>query len=249
MHLGARIVVFVTVGLFGYVTMAAGAKAPEWADKRLPHIDGLLLWLDASAQPEAARSLGVKPSQSGNAVEYWYDASGFGRNVRQPDAEARPTFRLERGIGSFRFNGHGANFALRNLGLSAKNLTTILVVAPFQNAGNFRGMISMHAKGKDDFLSGLNVDLGPYGSAKFDMVNVEGAGASGVQNLRVHDTPFSQFHRLCVVSAVGAQGVALYVDGQQEGTRARADQPIQMDEVAIGARHYGCDAARGFFAG
>jgi putative heme-binding domain-containing protein len=249
MHLGARIVVFLTIGFSGYAALATASNVPEWADRRLPHTEGLLLWLDASAQAGAARALGVKSRNTGDSLEYWYDSSGFGRNVRQPDAEARPTFRLEDGIGSIRFNGHGANFSLGNLGLSAKNLTTILVVAPFQNAGNFRGMISMRAKGQDDFISGMNVDLGPYGSAKFDTVNVEGAGASGVQNLRLQAAPFSQFHRLCVVSAVGARGVNVFVDGQQEGTRARSNQRIHMDEVAIGARHYGGDAARGFFAG
>lgn len=249
MHVGARIVVFLTVGFFGYVTVAAAANAPDWADKRLPHTGGLLLWLDASAQAGATRALGAKPSKTGDSVEYWYDSSGFGRNVRQPNAEVRPTFRVEHGIGSIRFNGHGTNFSLGSLGLSAKNLTTILVVAPFQNAGNFRGLVSMHAKGEDDFISGINVDLGPYGSAKFDTVNVEGAGASGVQNLRVQSAPFLQFHRLCVVSAVGTQGVTLYVDGQQEGTRARSNQLIHIDELAVGARHYGGDAARGFFAG
>jgi hypothetical protein len=191
MHVSARIVVLLMVGFSSCATMAATTSAPEWADKRLPHIEGLLLWLDASAQPAAARSLGVRPCQTGDAVEYWHNASGFGRNLRQSDAEARPKFRLERGIGSIRFSGRGANLALGNLGLSSKNLTAILIVAPFQNEGNFRGMISMHAKGADDFISGINVDLGPYGSAKFDTVNVESAGASGVQNLRVHGGPIA----------------------------------------------------------
>jgi putative heme-binding domain-containing protein len=249
MRVNAPIAILLVLGFSTCVTMAVAASAPEWADKRLPHIDGVMLWLDASAQPAAARSLGVKASQTGDAIEYWYDSSGFGRNVRQPDAEARPTLRLERGIGSIRFNGHGANFSVGNLGLAAKELTAILVVAPFQNEGNFRCIISTHAKGADDFISGMNVDLGPYRSAKFDTLNVEGAGASGVQNLRAQTSPFLQFHRLCLVSAAGSQGMALYVDGQQEGTRPRSNQPIHLDEVAIGARRYGGDAARGFFAG
>ena len=154
-------------------------------------------------QPRPAHT-GASQSKSGDALEYWFDASGHDHHVRQSDAKARPTLRLDGGLGAIRFNGRGANFSLNGLGLTAENLTAFLVVAPFRNEGGFRGMVSMHAKGEDDFRSGINVDLGPYGSAKFDVVNVEGAGTAGAQNLRVHDNPFAQFRRLCVATSPGS---------------------------------------------
>src|SRR4029078_12164233 len=105
-----------------------------------------------------------------------------------------------------------------------------------------------NAKGEDDFRAGINVDLGPYGSSKFDVVNVEGAGTAGAQNLRVHDNPFAQFRRLCISPPPGPQKIALYVDGQAEGTRTRSSLPMHMDEVVIGGRHYGgARISRGFF--
>ena len=158
------------------------------------------------------------------------------------------TLRLDGGLGAIRFNGRGDNFSLNGLGLTAENLTAFLVVAPFRNEGGFRGIVSMHAKGEDDFRSGINVDLGPYGSAKFDVVNVR-RRTVGAQNLRCMTIP-SQFRRLCVATSPGTQNVALYVDGRAEGTRTRSSLPMRMDEVIVGGRHYGgSEAPRGFFAG
>ena len=91
-------------------------NVPEWADKRLPKVTGLALWLDASAQPAAAQARGIKQTQNGDAPEYWFDASGFDRHLRQSDAKSRPALRLDKELGVFIFNGRDSSSSLRDLG-------------------------------------------------------------------------------------------------------------------------------------
>src|SRR6476660_5267013 len=105
MHVSSRLVVSLAILLAARIAEAAAGKLPEWADKRLPRSNGLILWLDASTQPTAARAHGAKQINSGDALEYWYDASGFERHVRQTDAKARPTLRIDKTIAAIRFRG------------------------------------------------------------------------------------------------------------------------------------------------
>ncbi len=236
-----------------WVVSAASAKAVEpaaWADKRLPELDGMVLWLDASAQPAAVRARGATSIGNGDILEYWFDSSGNDRHVRQSNEKTRPELRLHGELGSIRFDGRGTCFSLNDLGLTSKDLTIFLVVAPNNNEGAFRGIFSAHANCEDDFRSGINIDLGPYRTGLFDTINVEGAGIVGIQNLRTRSGPFLEFRRVCVNTAAGEQGVELFVDGQAEGKRSRTDLPMRLDELVIGARHYGgSETPRGYFAG
>jgi len=236
--------------LAGARTAAAGDERPAWADSRLPASEGLAVWLDAAAQPAARTERGEPALRSGDALEYWFDSSGHGRHVRQPDAASRPAIRLDRKLAAVRFHGRGAYLSIKDLGLAFDELTIFVVAAPLSNEGSFRGLLSMHADGAFDYLSGLNIDQGAFVSRSFDVVNVEGAGFSGMKNLRTRRNPFAQFHRLCIASAARPQGVALYVDGQAEGRRDRAESTIHMDELIVGGRFYGgTDGPRGFFDG
>ncbi|MCI0335154.1 MAG: hypothetical protein L0228_18250 [Planctomycetes bacterium] len=182
-----------------WAVSAAAANAVEpaaWADKRLPAMDGMVLWLDASAQPAAARARRATASGNGDGLEYWFDSSGNDRHARQSEEKARLALRLDGELGSIRFDGRSSHFSLNDLGLSSKELTIFLVVAPSNNEGSFRGMFSAHAKGEDDFRSGINIDLGPYRTGMFDTINVEGAGIVGIQNLRTQSGPFLEFRRV-----------------------------------------------------
>src|SRR5207302_5550706 len=65
-----------------------------------------------------------------------------------------------------------------------------------------------------------------------------------------HD--FGTVQRLCVTSAVGAGDTALFVNGQPQGRRDRADSVIHMDQLRLGARYYNLGAApvvQGFLDG
>jgi hypothetical protein len=159
-----------------FVSTAAGADRPDWADQRLPTIDGMMLWLDASAQPAAAAANKVDTLRDGAALESWYDSSGHSRHARQPDEKARPTLRLKNERGFIRFEGRAACFVSNGLGPPQRDLTVFLVAAPAGNEGNFRALFCTRKKGEDDFKSGLNIDLGPYRTESFDTLNVEGSG-------------------------------------------------------------------------
>ncbi|MBA3480308.1 MAG: hypothetical protein H0T51_00700, partial [Pirellulales bacterium] len=236
---------FLVLGAAG----ARGAERPAWADGRLAPTDGLVVWLDASAQAAARKAQGLPALASGEAVEHWFDSSGNGRHLQQVDAAARPTVRVDGKLATFRFNGRNACMSLDGLGLAHEQQTIFIVAAPGSNVGSFRALLSMHAAGLDDFQSGLTVDQGPYPSADFSVVNVEGAGFGGVQNLRAGGDPFLEFRRVCLTSAVGPKGVALYVDGRPENSRPRTQSLTRIDELIVAARVYGGDSPRGFFAG
>ena len=228
----------------------ASAAPPPWADARLPVADGLAVWLDPSVQSAALAPFGIPAYITGARVEKLLDASGHDRHMLQPKKEARPAIRIDGQVATLRFNGRGEHFSLSGLNAQFDELTVFIVAAPAANAGNFRGFVSMHASGKDDFVSGLNIDQGPFTSPDFAVVNVEGAGAGGVRNLRTASAPHNEFHRLTLTSTVGPEGVVLYVDGQLEGRRERTPSSIAMDELFLGARIYGgFENARGFFNG
>ena len=225
------------------------ADRPAWADRGLTSTEGLVVWLDAAAQSAAREAQGLAPLASGDAVEQWFDSSGNGRHLHQADVAMRPTIRLDGKLAALRFNGRNACLSLDSLGLAHEQQPIFIVAAPASNAGNFRALLSMRARGADDFQSGLTVDLGPYPSPDLAVVNVEGAGFGGVNNLRAGGDPFLKFRRLCITSAVGPQSVALYVDGQPEKARPRTESTTRTDELVVGARIYGGDSPRGFFAG
>lgn len=228
----------------------SGAERPAWVNSELTVTEGLVLWVDASAQNAALAPFGIGDYITGARVTKWLDGSGHDRHLLQPEEKARPRMRVDGNLAALQFDGRGAHLSLKDLGLKFDELTIFLVAAPFSNEGNFRGLLSMHADGQFDYLSGLNIDQGAFASTRLDVLNVEGAGAGGMQNLRTRNNPFLQFRRLAVTSAVGPQGVVLYVDGEPEGKRARTDSEVRMDELIIGGRYYGgTEEPRGFFDG
>jgi putative heme-binding domain-containing protein len=227
---------------------AFAAQPPGWADKRLPEKEGLALWLDAAAQNRALAPFGMA-LLNGSAFNRWLDSSGHDRHMSQPAADAQPKLRLSDDFAAVRFDGVADHFALDELKQSFDELTVFIVAAPFNNAGNFRGLLSMHAAGQDDFRSGLNIDLGPWGTPTLDIINVEGAGMPGFHNFRTKRSDFMKFHRLCLTSKAGASGATLHVDGELEGARDRVAAPARMDSLLIAARGYGGSQPRGLFAG
>ncbi len=239
--------------LFSGIDSTSGAERPVWADPHLPVADGLVVWLDAAAQPAAASQQDDEEQPSDDAREHWLDSSGHGRDLHQPTPKARPALRRDGDMAAIRFDGRGAHFLRENLGVALNEATVFLVAAPASNEGGFRGLLSLHAEGEDDFLSGLNVDQGAFASPSFQVVNVEGAGFAGMRNLRTDDSPFGQWRRICVsIAASGADGdgVALFVDGQAEASRPRERAMMKLDELIVGARSYGgTNEPRGFFQG
>src|SRR5438874_1636250 len=80
--------------------------------------------------------------------------------------------------------------------------------AAVANVGDFRGLFAGHQPGQNDYTSGVNIDLGPFGSPRWQWLNVEGPGFGGAVNLLPRPVDFGQLHRVIVTSEAGANGVA-----------------------------------------
>jgi hypothetical protein len=166
--------VFMAVAL----STTSAATPEKWADPALPVRDGLQLWLDAG------RAVGENLVPHDGKLVEWLDASGNRRHLRQPTPAAQPT-RLPAGGGAVvRFDGAEQYLRAVKQGVELKSFTVILVVAPRQNLGPFRGFMAFNAAGRRDYESGLNIDMGPTGTPRFSAVNVEGPGFSGAVKKR-----------------------------------------------------------------
>src|SRR5262249_25567037 len=116
----------------------------------------------------------------------------------------------------------------------------------------FSAFLSTSAAGKNDFETGLNIDQAIGNPQKFEVINVEGAGFQGMHNLSKESFPYWAVVRLCVTSSPGKDGITLWINGKQQGSRDRAEKSVvQMDELLVGARYYtlgGPPEVRGFCA-
>src|SRR5262249_27357159 len=134
------------------------------------------------------------------------------------------------------------------------NATVFVVAAPRANAGFFRAFFGLSQAGRNDYLTGLNFDLGPGPTAQLSFVNAEGPGFGGALSLLQGATfRLGQWHTFALTLQSGPAGVKLFVDGQARGTRDRTMTMIHLDEFVLGARHYSNSPepahTQGFFDG
>ncbi|WP_168218950.1 PQQ-dependent sugar dehydrogenase [Limnoglobus roseus] len=231
---------FFALFAFPLLALSAGAAEP-WADAKLPVTAGLQLWLDA------ARATGGQPAANGK-INRWLDASGHGRHVSQPNAEARPTRLATAGVALVRFDGLDDHLRAIKQGTSLESFTVVLVAVPRKNPAPFLGPLAFNAPGQRDYVSGLNIDFGGAPTPRFSMLNAEGPGFGGVANLRTKNSPFGELVTLELTS--DGKAVRLAVNGQAEGQRSRAGGRVSMDEITVGSRFYnngtGQQVAAGF---
>lgn len=230
----------------------APASAPArpieaWADPGLKVTRGLVLWLDAGRLNAARKALGRPEATDGAKVDLWYDASGHGRHLAQTRAEAQPLYR----DGALRFDGDASHLERAGMGAGARfgEITLFVVAAPFGNTGGFRAFMAMNQEGKDDFTSGLTMDMGFGFSSRFETLNVEGNGFGGMANLMAEPSEFGVVRRMTVTSTPGPGGTKAYLEGRPGRSRDRKDTVLVADRVTVGARRYGGSAVRGFLDG
>ncbi len=225
----------------------------SWADSKLSLTNGLELWLDASKQPAARQQLGTRPLVDGAAIDHWLDGSGQKRNVSQVVREFMPQFRVGGGVAWVSFDGRDDFLSASGLSLQLSNATLFLVAAPKSNAGFFRGLFACTETSQNDYLRGLNIDLGPGPGGRFEVLNVEGAGAGGARNLLKGGVDFGSFHVLTVEAGQGAAGLRAWLDWQLQGSRERSGAVIHASEITVGGRLYSNTAdlpfAQGFLDG
>ena len=182
-----------------------GYAAENWADPRLHVLDGLELWLDAS------RTKGSERPPAGDNLDRWLDASGKGRHLAQAEVKARPSLIEVDSLAVVRFDGVDDHFRAVNQAGELESFTVVIVAAPRQNIGAFRGLLALNAKNERDYTSGLTVDLGPAATARFSALNVEGRGFAGASNLRtarngIWSAAYARRHRGCPSQDSAADG-------------------------------------------
>ena len=222
-----------------------------WADQKLQVKDGLTLWFDAEKIKEALPEIGVKGFDfTKRKIEAWPDASGNGHHARQANPEFRPMLQTSAGGSAVRFDGKG-EFLSAAWSANLEAASVFIVAAPRMNGGGFRALASLHPPERNDYMAGLNVDLGGAASTTLERINVEGAGTKGQSNLLRTRFDLGTFHVFSI--EVAAEKLSLRVDGKDEGSRARKPEPMELSEFLIGARWYSNDASprspRGFFDG
>ena len=199
--------------LFGALVSDSSLAAEKWADTRLTVQEGLELWLDA------AQAAGEGAVADNAELKEWLDASGKGRHLKQPDKKARPKLIKVGGIGIVRFDGNDDHLRAVKQAATLDSFTIFIVASPRQNIGSFRAFLALNAANERDYTSGLNIDLGPSPTAQFSVINVEGRGFGGVQNLLTRESTFARLHTLAISSDATDKTVRLIADGQNEGQR------------------------------
>jgi putative heme-binding domain-containing protein len=233
---------------------AAARRTEPWADAKLPVTRGILLWLDAGRQAAARQAHGKPAPTDGGPVDVWYDSSGNGLNVVQRFRPSMPRFATAGDRAAIRFDGSDDCLGLTGLNRDLlEDFTLFIVAAPRSNAGDFRGLLSLNATARNDYTTGLTIDLTGEASARLDRLNVEGKGFQGAVNLMKSTHAFGEFHVIEVLGQSGKGGVQLAIDGTPAGLRDRRAESLRLDDLTVGARFYSNTAdppsLRGFFDG
>lgn len=213
-------------------------QQPRWTDARLTARNGLILWLDCAAQQAGRQEVGKSAIRHGDRVELLLDGSGHGRHLVQDQGSSQPTYQITEALHSLRFDGRRTSLTIVQVPAVLKDCTIFVVAAPFSNQGFFRGFLAFNETGKNDYVSGLTLDLGPLGMQRFQALNPEGIGFGGAVNLMRDTFEFGTLQRICMTTKAGRGGTRLYINGNLNGQRDRSDGLIHLDRITLGARFY-----------
>lgn len=212
--------------------------APVAPDARDPN---LLLWLDASDR--ATLTVGDH-----ELVSAWSSKAGASQKLTG-SASQQPLYVAKAlgGKAALRFDGVDDLLRDTAFGQSSKTWTAVMVVTPRSNAGQFRALLATNRPGQNDYVTGLNLDLGPSETPQFSVLNLEGNKDSpGATNLRTETAPFGEGQ--IIILSTGNGRSRLWINGIEEEGRAANDAATAMDELRIGGRFY-MNQERGFFHG
>ncbi|RYD24727.1 MAG: hypothetical protein EOP86_28230, partial [Verrucomicrobiaceae bacterium] len=240
--------------------IANGSAVVASATSPVPVKDGLVLHLDAADQAAARQRVSLPPAANMRPVDQWLDSSGGGLAAAQQAAASRPVFRTDGTEAFVRFDGQDDFLPITGPRRLTPAMTVFVLAAPRGNPGGFSALFSTAESGKNDYTSGLNLDLGPLATKQLSVLNVESAGCTGFRDLLepaknlAAELPFEGFHVLTVRSKIGEKGNQLFLDSILLGDRLRMESNIGLDQMNIGARLCSNDPgeppfAQGFFQG
>jgi putative heme-binding domain-containing protein len=214
----------------------------SWADPKMPSSDGLQWWLDAGRLESAWSERNRNAIMEGQGIDVAYDASGHQRDAKQDRLDCFPKLKSVFGQKVLTFDGKD-DFLRADIGLrNTKALTIFALAAVESNEGLFRCLLSGASRSTNDYITGLNVDLGAQPSARWDYFNIEGAGFSGARDFSDSDLEFGKFHLLEIVIDPEQHSVQLWIDGTSQKRMDRRTDPIQLDSLWLGSRYYSNDA-------
>lgn len=195
----------------------------------MPVTNRVAAWFDLSRQNAARGANQLSPLNNlAEFVDYVFDGSGHGHHLTQPGLTHRPRF-IQDFNGSFlAFDGQDDFLTSLPIHQSLPGLTAFVVARPRTNSGTFRALFTLHQFGRNDYTSGINVDLGSTATPVLSRLNVEGPGFSGEGNLIATAMPFRQWRIFSLSVSEETNGVSLAVDGVRQGGRARTGAtPVQ----------------------
>jgi putative heme-binding domain-containing protein len=207
----------------------------SWVDSRLDVTNNIVAWYDLSRQTAARGAHGLSPLQSWrDFADIVFDGSGAKRDLTQPIFTSRPAYKVW-ASSSLRFDGVDDWLGVNTREFRLKRATVFIVAKP-EKAGNFAGLFSAAQFGANDYVTGLNIDLGAHAVTNL-AVNVEGAGSRGAVNLVRRKLALNKWHVFAVT--VGNDHVSLLLDEIEQRDRPRdVATEMALDEMVVGARFY-----------
>ena len=193
-----------------------------------------LIHLDAGSIARDAASTESNPP----TIDRWPDRSNQKWDFVAPNPNSVPLLIRSPEGTTLRFDGQDDAMRME-CPLKSLNAGSIwIVVAPHHNPGDFRGFLATNAPNQRDYMSGLNVDLGPGPSLRWEMINIEGKGFSGSRNMSSNSVPFGSLAILSIQLDPTARAIHLQVDGKDAGSRPWDSKEISIDQWTLGARFY-----------
>ena len=159
---------------------ALSARAAEPAVR-----DGLLLWLDVSAQPEVRQAASLPPIGNRQPVDILVDSLNQARQAVQPVAERRPVFITDSEIAYVQFDGKDDFLAVSGARQLAPAITVFVLAAPKANAGISPRTVRHCRGGEERLHQRIEFDFGPQPTKELSVLNVESGGATGFRDLLV----------------------------------------------------------------
>lgn len=216
--------------LIPFIAAAANAQ---------PVQTNLRMWFDAS--DAAARTL---DTNAPTTISSLLNKASSGGTIFNATKNQQPLLLAAERNGRDAMRFDGINDVLRNTAFSNTAMsegTFFIVFAPMSSNGSYPGLISTGASGQNDYLTGINIDLGSGFQSSFNYLNIEGPKliTPGGRNYRTtgHSNPFGQWHLLQV--NYWSSRLELVVDGDREGrVTFTAPAALNINEVRLGARWY-----------
>ncbi len=210
---------------------------PTWADS--PPSQGLLLWLDTADDNALAMEEGY--------VTAWMNKAPAG-GALVAEGRQRPKWVARSGARpGVLFDGINDALSAPAFNQRATRWTLLLLATPYGPTPEGGAFCSARPRDGHDYDPGFTVDTYQSSPEHFDQISVEGAGRIGGQQDQMADAFAWHTPRLILVERDDEE-IRIFVDGEPEGKRPVSPATTIMDEIRVGARHYG-GHERAYFSG